>query len=268
MSEPSVPSGTPSVLPGTPPSAEAHDPGRWLGSTSLLDLEDPKLRLRARALTQLCKNNREKALAVYGFVKRVPFAKPFKLRMHTPREVLDAGRGDAPDKAVLLVGLLRLVDLPARLRYVELRGDILRGLTSGVASAARPVAEVWLNGRWVRTDTYIFDAVYMAAARQRLKDNDWEWGYGIHRNGHGIWNGVDDAFLGGMPTEEDPMALADLGVFHDPLQFISSDVYKANHPRVARAVHWNMLAPLMDRVVRDLREDIEGAQGSSVKKTS
>ncbi len=57
--------------------------------------------------------------------------------------------------------------------------------------------------------------------------------------------------LGGMPTEEDPMVMADLGVFHDPLTFVSSDVYKAHHPRIARAVHWNMLAPLMDRVVRD-----------------
>ena len=39
------------------------------------------LRLRGHALTQLCKNDREKALAVYGFVKRIPFAKPLKLRL-------------------------------------------------------------------------------------------------------------------------------------------------------------------------------------------
>jgi hypothetical protein len=49
---------------------------------------------------------------------------------------------------------------------------------------------------------------------------------------------------------------------------VSSDTYKANHPRIARALHWNMIAPLMDRVVRDLRDDIEGANASSVKKTS
>src|SRR4051812_40770001 len=34
------------------------DPGRWLRTTSLLDLEDPKLRLRAQALTQLSKSDR------------------------------------------------------------------------------------------------------------------------------------------------------------------------------------------------------------------
>lgn len=245
-----------------------EDPGRWLGSTPLLDLEDPKLRLRARALTQLCKNNREKALAIYGFVKRVPFGKPFKLRLHTPREVLDAGRGDAPDKAVLLVALLRLVDIPARLRYVQLRGDILRGLTSSVASASRPVAEIWLNANWVRTDTYIFDAVYMAAARQRLKDRSWEWGYGIHRNGQAIWNGVDGAYLGGMPTGEDPMVLNDLGVYNDPQEYVESEAYRRNHPRMARAVHWNVLAPMMDKVIRDLREEGAGPSPGSIKKLS
>jgi transglutaminase-like putative cysteine protease len=256
------------VPPGAPQAAELDLPGRWLGSTPLLDLEDPRLRLRARALTQLCKNDREKALAVYGFVKRIPFGKPVKLRLRTPREVIDAGRGDATDKAAVLVALLRLVRIPARLRYLELRGDILRGLTSNVASAARPMAEIWLNGQWVRTDTYIFDAVYMAAARQRLKDNDWEWGYGIHRNGQAVWNGVDPAWLGGMPTDQDPMVLEDWGVFHDPLEFISSESYRANHPRISRAMHWNMLAPLMDRVVRDLRDDVQRPAAASVKKPS
>lgn len=243
------------VKPCSAPSAATDAPERWLGSSSLLDLGDPRLRLRTRSLTQLCKSERDKALTVYGFVKRIVFAKPLKLRLRTAREVLDAGRGDAPDKAVLLVSMLRLVGIPARIRYVELRGEILRGLTSSIVSAARPVAEIWLNGRWVRTDTYIFDAGYMAAARQRLKDHDWEWGYGIHRNGHSIWNGVDNAYVGGHPTEEDPMVVADLGVFSDPHEFVSSDLYRRSHPRMVRALRWNLLAPLMGRSIRELRED-------------
>lgn len=174
-----------------------EDAGRWLVTTGLLDLEDPKLRLRAHALTQLCKTEREKALAIYGFVKRLPFGKQWKLRLRTAREVMDAGRGDADDKGTLLIALLRAADIPARLRYIQVRGEILRGLTSSIASAGRPVAEIRLADRWMRTDTYIFDAAYMAAARQRLKDRGWEWGYGIHREGHMIWSGAGDAFLGG-----------------------------------------------------------------------
>jgi hypothetical protein len=242
---------------------DLDDPSRWLACSELLDLEDPKLRLRAHALTQLCKTEREKALAVYGFVKRIPFAKPLKLRLRKAREVIDAGRGDADDKATVLVALMRAAGIPARLRYIELRGEILRGLTSNIASAGRPVAEVWLNDTWMRTDTYIFDAVYMAAARQRLKDHGWDWGYGIHRNGHMIWSGAGDAFLGGVPTEEDMMVMSDLGVFNDPLELISSAVWSASYPRLARAVQWNVLAPMMEKVVRELREEGSSARGGA-----
>jgi len=38
--------------------------------------------LRALALTQLCRSEREKILALYAFVKRIPFAKPRKIRLH------------------------------------------------------------------------------------------------------------------------------------------------------------------------------------------
>jgi hypothetical protein len=241
------------------PPRDPDDPRRWLATSALLDLEDPKLRLRVASLTQLCKTDREKAMAIYGFVKRLPFAKPMKLRLHTAREVLEAGRGDAPDKATLLIAMLRLARLPARVRYVTLRGEILRGLTTGVTQAARPLAEVWLQDQWVRTDTYIFDAGYMAAARQRLKDQGWDWGYGIHVNGQTLWDGFNSAFVGGVPTHEDPMVVEDLGVFHEPQEFVLSKVYRENHPRLARALHWNVLAPGMERAIRELRQDLPAA---------
>lgn len=235
--------------------ADINDPCRWLGSTDLLDLQAPKLRLRAHALTQLCKSEREKALAIYGFVKRIPFAKPLKLRMHTSREVMSAGRGDADDKATLLVALMRASNIPIRLRYIQLQGAIMRGLTTHFASAGRPLAEVWLNDRWLRTDTYIFDAAYMAAARQRLKVNGWDWGYGIHREGHAIWTAASDAFLGGCATALDPMVISDLGVYSDPLELGKSQRWREIYPRVARAVQWNMLAPAMEKIVRELRAE-------------
>lgn len=249
------------ATPGEPqPAADPDDPRRWLGPTPLIDLEDPKLRLRVRSLTQLAKTDRERAMAVYAFVKRLPFARSMKLRLRTAREVLDAGRGDAPDKATLLVAMLRLARLPARVRYVALRGEILRGLVSGIHQAARPVLEVWLHGRWLRTDTYIFDAAYMAAARQHLKDHDWEWGYGIHVGGAMVWDGSSDAYIGGAPTEGNPMLVADLGVHSDPLEFISSPAYLEKHRKWARQLHWNVLAPMMQRAIRGLREDKAGSQ--------
>ncbi|MBC5765922.1 transglutaminase-like domain-containing protein [Ramlibacter albus] len=239
-----------------------EDPRLWLVSTPLLDLDDPKLRLKARSLTQLCKTEREKALAIFGFVKRIPFSKPMKMRLRTAREVIDAGCGDADDKGTVFVALLRAAGIPARLRYAELRVDMLRGLVPNMTRASRPVAEIWL-GRWVRTDTYIFDAVFMAAARQRLKDAGWQCGYGIHVAGASLWNGVDDAYLGGESTEEDPMVLRDLGVYHDPEDLVSSPEWRAEFPRVVRALHWNVVAPAMERVIRELRA--EGSRGAVMR---
>lgn len=244
----------PEPFPEESHSTPVESPSHYLGSSALLNLQDSRLRLRARSLTQLCKTDRERAMALHNYVKKLPFERPFKFRLRTAREVLDAGAGDATDKSTLLVALLRRCRIPTRIRYVELNGEILRGLTSRMPTAPRPVVEIWLHSRWVRTDTYIFDTGYMAAARQRLKDHDWEWGYGIHRNGQSIWNGTDDAFLGGYSTEQDPLVIKTLGVYDDPMQFMRTDVFRRNFRPVA-GLHWNMLSLMMRKSVRQLREE-------------
>jgi transglutaminase-like putative cysteine protease len=241
-------------LPDASRSA-SESPEHYLGESPLLDLQDSRLRLRVRSLTQLCKTERAKAMAIHNYVKKLPYERPFKLRLRSARQVMDAGRGDASDKAALLVALLRRSRIPARIRFVELRGEILRGLTSGIAITGRPVAEIWLGQRWVRTDAYIFDVAYMAAARQRLKERDWEWGYGIHRNGQSVWDGTNDAFVGGYPTEQDPMVLRTMGVFHDPLHFLRSEPHRVKYAPLSRALHWNLLSLGMRKVVRKLREE-------------
>lgn len=244
-------------------------PGEYLGSSALLALHDSRLRLRARSITQLCKSDRERAMALHNYVKKLPFEQPFKFRLRTAREVMDAGSGDATDKSTLLVALLRRCRIPARIRYVELNGEILRGLTSRMQTTARPVVEIWLHSRWVRTDTYIFDVAYVAAARQRLKDHDWKWGYGIHRNGQSIWNGTDDAFLGGYRTEQDPLVLRTLGVYHDPRQFIRTELFRRNFKPVA-GLHWNLLSLFMRKAMRQLRaqSDPQSPSPSRIRKSS
>ncbi|MBC7471023.1 MAG: hypothetical protein H7322_17020, partial [Ramlibacter sp.] len=86
----------------------------------------------------------------------------------------------------------------------------------------------------------------------------------IHRNGQSIWNGTDDAFLGGYRTEEDPLVVGTLGVYHDPLQFIRSDIFRRKFRPVA-GLHWNMLSLLMRKAVRQLRAEgsHEGTAGRS-----
>lgn len=247
------------------PPPDAPHPGRWLGSTPLLDLEDPRLRLRVHALTQLCTSERDKALALYRFVKRMPVCRPFKARPRTARQVLDVGRGDALDKATLLVAMLRAAGIPARIRCITLDGRILCGLTCALREANRALVEMWLDGEWQQTDTYIYDAETMAAARQRLKDLGWEWGYGIHVEGRMLWQGEGSAFVGGQPDASNPMFVQDFGCFDDPLHYISSPAYRRRYNPLRRMLHWNMLAPFIERALRALRESPAPPRGPSGK---
>jgi hypothetical protein len=225
-----------------------------LVSTPLLDLGDPKLRLRVHSLTQLCKSEREKALAIYGFVKRMPAVKPLRIRLASARQVLDAGRGDAKGKATLAVAMLRIAGIPARVRWITLRGEVLRGLTSAVRQVNRPVLEIWLDGAWQQTDTYIYDAATMASARQILKDRGWEWGFGVHVEGRMLWDAQGSAFMGAPPERANPMFVRDLGCFHDPACYMASAAYRGEHNPLVRRLQWSLMAPLIDRAWRALRE--------------
>jgi hypothetical protein len=237
------------------PDAVSDRPQDWLGTTPLLDLDDPKLRLKARALVQLCRTERDKALAIYRFVKRVPYTKRIKLKYPTACDVLNARGGDGDDKVTLLIALMRSAGIPARVRYMEMRGEMLRGLIGGTTPAARPLAELWLDGGWVRTDTYIFDAEYVSAARERLKENGWKCGWGIHIDGQPLWDGKNDALLGGVPIELDPMLTRVLCVVSDPMELVSVSLRGKGlrYSRLLRGLHWNALAPGMISAIRDLR---------------
>jgi hypothetical protein len=233
--------------------ADVDAPERWLRSTAMLDLEDPRLAIRATALTQLSPNNRAKALAIYGFVKRMPYRRPFKMRHRRAREVLDSGWGDGPDKATLMIALLRRVGIPARLRMVRMDGRIMRGLVDHMDSISWPFVEVWLDGRWLRTDTYIFDAAYMAAARQALKTAGQRFGFGVYVDSQPLWTGLDHASLSPVAPDTDPMVLEDMGPFHDHHDYMGSSSFRSRHSRRFRFLRWNLLVPAMRMAVERLR---------------
>lgn len=221
----------------------------WTGSTAMMDLEDPRLRIKSLALTQMCKTDRDKALAIYLFVKRLPFRKTLKLQTRTARQVLDRGEGDAEDKACLLVALLRSSGIGARLVYRELDGKVMRGLTRLVGSAGRPAVQVLLGARWSTTDTFIFDAKYVAAAKSRMQHLRWDFGFGIHYEAQTLWNGQADAFLTGSASHELPI----LGVFHDPLGFADSSTYHKRFGGLGRRLSMGIAALGIKRNVELLR---------------
>jgi hypothetical protein len=228
-------------------------PEAWLGSTLLLDLEDPRLRMRASSLTQFSLNDRARALAIHTFVKRIQYGRPFKMNHRTARAVLDSGQADGPDKATLMIALLRSVGVPARLRIVRMDGRIMIGVVNHLGWISWPFVEAWLDGRWIRTDTYIFDAPYIAAARQALKASGQQFGFGVYVDTHPIWTALEDASLSPMPPESDPMVLQDMGPFHDNDHYMASHGFRARHSRLARFMRWNLMVPKIRLALLRLR---------------
>jgi hypothetical protein len=245
-------SGVGQAIPEHAPEG-ADTPSHWLGSTPLLDLEDPRLRRRAASLVQLCRNDREKVLAIYASVKRLTYLRPFKLGPRSARAVLDAGAGDGPDKATLMIALLRLSGVPARLRVVVMRGEIMRGLVDNLKVISRPFVEAYVDGQWMRTDTYIFDATYMAAARQALKAAGATWGYGVHVEGPMLWTALESTTTSPLPFDQDPMVVQDMGCFHDTADYMASEGFRARHVSLVRYLRWNLLVPRMRRAANRIR---------------
>jgi hypothetical protein len=235
------------------PRGSAGEPQHWLRSTRLMDLGDPRLRMRAASLVQLCRSDREKALAIYACVKRLPYHRPFKMGPRTARDVLDTGSGDGPDKATLMIALLRMAGVPARLRVVAMRGEIMRGLVDGLGVINRPFVEMWIAGAWQHTDTFIFDADYMASARQALRAAGGAWGYGVHVESPMLWTGHASTLMSPLPLESDPMVVEDLGAFHDPQDCMASSAFRARHVSFVRFLRWNFLVPRMWRAAQRIR---------------
>lgn len=231
------------------------DAEHWLSSTPVLNLSDDRLRLRAKALTQLAQNDRERVLRIYDFVKSLPYAAPGRVRCPTARQVLDAGRGDCWGKSTLFIALLRLARVPARLRMVRLSSDLVRGHLKEAPNVNHTLVEVWLDGRWVRTDTHVFDLRYLVAARGRLLAQQWERGYSIHRKAQSVWDARQDAFASLALDDNSGMPLADLGVYHDPQEFAAA-VSPRRQPDTAWAVLQRRLAFwAMERHIRRLRAE-------------
>jgi hypothetical protein len=227
----------------------------WLGPTPMLTLEDHKLRLKVLSLTQFSASDRERALALYGFVKRMPWGRFGRVRLHSAREVLDLRAGDSYAKTTLLVAALRLSGIPSRVRMVQLRGEVLRGLYDELPFSFHPVLECWLGDNWVRTDTHVYDAPYAAAAQEALALQGWHRGYGMEASSSTLWGGTADAFCGFHASNTPGLAVADMGVFNDPFEFVSGGRASRSPVRLLKSVSWAGVSKHINQGILKLRAE-------------
>ncbi|MGI9218016.1 MAG: hypothetical protein ACR2JA_13590 [Hydrogenophaga sp.] len=200
------------------------NPDAWLGDADGVELDGCGLRALGMGLTQTGAQPRARALAQFDHVARIPFAVSDLDTRCVPSLLRHAREGDGFFKTTLLVHLLRLVAVPARMRWVQLESSLLtRGLWDFVRLSGQafvyPLTEAFIDGRWICTDAYTMDAPLLAAVQRTLDRRGWESGFMAHRAGTGRWDARGDAYQRFDAADPAAMQVQDLGCAHSLADF-------------------------------------------------
>jgi len=206
-------------------------------------------------LTKNAPNDVARALAIYQFVRdAIPFGFTPAFDQAPPEQTLKLGRGHCNPKGALFVAMLRAANIPARLHFVDIANDVLRGLfpaQGGPPSVLNHAfTEVFLNNQWCRVDGYVVDTPLYEAARRRLLKEERPLGYGIHIEGTIRWTGTTDCLI--QYADPASITLADHGPFEDPAAFYQSPAYTQDPGPLAR----RLVGPLVTRLVNARIEQV------------
>jgi transglutaminase-like putative cysteine protease len=130
----------------------------YLRPTGFIDFDTRAVKDRAEALTQGLHTDREKAVALYYFVrdeiKHNAYAPLYDSERYKASMILEAGNGFCQQKSVLLVALARAVGIPARIGFVDVNDHLLsenfKKMIGGINTFPfHGFAELYIDGRWV-----------------------------------------------------------------------------------------------------------------------
>jgi len=131
---------------------------RYLKPTATIDWDTEAVKKKARELTRGKKTAREKAVALYYFVRdgirHNPYAEGFRPEDYKASLILQRGYGYCQHKALLLVALARAAGIPARPGYADIRDHMLspkfRAMIGGDNLLIQHgYAELYIDGKWV-----------------------------------------------------------------------------------------------------------------------
>jgi hypothetical protein len=201
------------------------DPTGWLGMAPGLDPQAPGVQDLCASITGGCRTPRDQALAIFHWVQDLPFVVLDARDRNDPSLLASRTCGDSYTKAALMVHLLRHCQIPARMRWVQMRAA---SLTQGLWDFLKhtdvpffaPMTEVWLGDRWRCTDAYVFDLPLAKAVRSHLLERGWRSGFLMHVEGEQYWDGSTDAYLRFAGTDPESWPISDQGCFHSHADFL------------------------------------------------
>jgi hypothetical protein len=244
-------------MPPPPSPRDESEPRHWLGDTPMLNLRDDKLRLRVTTVTQFSRTDADKLRSICNYVASIPFNVPaFAGIKHTRMTLAQRHPVGWYSKAALFQAMLRTAGFPARVRMIRVDNKMFRGLAETRQVFVLPVVEVWTSGRWVVTDSYVYDPPYLAAAREAVERRGWRSGYGVHLDGQMRWNGVDDALVMIVPDPAKGSIAAQFpGVYDDPQEFAQRVKRRSLAKWLTMLARNRIMSIRLNRRVRALREE-------------
>lgn len=245
------------LLPIVAAAAVATDPGAWLAATRWIDVRHPAVVAATEEAVGTRATARERAVAIHDWVReRVPFGFSRSFYRQRASDVLRAGVGYCNTKATLFIAMLRAAGIPARQRFVTLRSDVLHGFVDFPGSHLHhSYTEVFLDGRWIGTDSYVVDATLFARAHARVQREGRVLGWAVHAGGGITWDGSGPAFVQFVDDGRVPdLTTRDDGVFADTMAFYDTGERLDALRGVQRFVI-PLVLPGADRRVRAFRDD-------------
>lgn len=215
------------AVPAASAEPATDDPSAWLDATPWVQSRDPRIVALARERTTGARSPVEAAVRLHDFVRdEIAFGFTGAFYRMTATDVLAARVGYCNTKATLFVALLRAAGIPARQRFVNISSRVLAGFVPTSATHVdHSYVEVFLEGRWVRTDSYVVDRALHERATAALARSGAALGFGVHANGTIRWDGRQDAFVQLVDDGRVPaLTTRDYGVFTDTVAF-----YDAGH---------------------------------------
>jgi hypothetical protein len=223
----------------------------WLAETPQLDLSHPAIRLTALNLTPSVPGDRERALAIHDFVRRVPFGAFSDVSHVRASDVLRANRGDCHSKGVLFVALCRAARLPARLNFLRIAPRYLNGILEEIPqSMAHALGQVLIDGEWISDDGYVVDPVLFARAWELMRLGLGDSGWGIVAEARETWDGRSDCLQQFAPGD----VLHDYGPFDDAAAFYEDLSRDQRAPSWVTRLAYALTAQLVNRRAEKLRE--------------
>ena len=134
----------------------------YLRSTDIIDSDSPKIKRKAIDLTSQIDTDREKAKALFYFVRdrikyRIAVFQAMEKEIFGASFTLKRGYGFCITKSILLIALLRAINIPARLCFADIRNHLMtdnfRKFSGTDIMAFHGYAELFINGLWIKVNS-------------------------------------------------------------------------------------------------------------------